>query len=228
VRSQTLWLRVGRLYVPITARTPDGQPVEVGPVAVLRPDPAALGPLLAERLGASTPTATASPAAPAVPAAAGLPSWERFLVGAVGARLEEAADGWLIAVQRGDTPLASYTLARDATPDVLAEAALQALSAAVVAPTSRPSATGIAPAVAGDEPAPAPGQPGGTPAMLASASFAAVALAALALAVFSSIADRQPFGDPVNLAVFGTALLLLAVFLLIWEIVLRLVARAEE
>ena len=228
MRSQTLWLRVGRLYVPTMAHTADGHPVEHTPVAVMRPDPQALASLLAGRLAQPEGAAPDAPDPLVVPRAAGLPTWERFLVGAVGARLEETADGWLIAVQRGETPLPSHTLAPDATPDALADAALQALAGAVVAPARRPSSPIIAPAATADAPLVTTPPPAGTPAMLVSASFAAIALAALALAVFSSVADRRPFGDPANLAIFGTALLLLAMFLLIWEIVLRLVARAEE
>jgi hypothetical protein len=224
VRKQTLWLRVGRLYVPTMARADDGQIAEVAPVTVLRAESKAVADLLAQRLQAPVPAALAPNGTPAVPEAAGLPSWERFLVGAAGAEIEETAEGWRIVVQRGGSQVGTRTLPSDAPPEQLAEDALGALSAALAAP---PLVTPPLPSVV-EERSPAGARGGGTPTMLLSSVMTAVAMAALLLAVFASVTEIRAFGDPANLALFGAVLLLLAIFLLMWEIVLRLVARTEE
>jgi hypothetical protein len=227
VRKQTLWLRVGRLYVPTMACADDGQICEVAPVAVLRAEPGAVANLLAQRLQAAMAPQPSPDGAPAVPLAAGLPSWERFLVGAAGAAIEETADGWQIVVHRGGSQVDTRTLPPDTQLEQIAENALDALSAALAAPPL-PSAEPRPTTPAAPERQHGVPRPASTPAMLLSSVLTAGALAALLLAVFSSVTDQRAYGDPANLALVGAALLLLAIFLLIWEIVLRLVARTEE
>jgi hypothetical protein len=64
--------------------------------------------------------------------------------------------------------------------------------------------------------------------MLVSAVFALCAVVALVLAVYSKIFDSRTFGQIANLLALAIALLLLAVYVLVWEIVLRLIARELE
>ncbi len=64
--------------------------------------------------------------------------------------------------------------------------------------------------------------------MLVSALFALSAVVALVLAVYSKIFDSRTFGQIANLLALAIALLLLAVYILVWEIVLRLIARETE
>lgn len=61
--------------------------------------------------------------------------------------------------------------------------------------------------------------------LVASAIVALIALGALAAAVYAKIADVNFFGRVSNLLLFAIALLLLASFLLLWEIVVRLASR---
>ncbi|HYY90231.1 MAG TPA: hypothetical protein VFA49_15645, partial [Chloroflexota bacterium] len=60
--------------------------------------------------------------------------------------------------------------------------------------------------------------------MLLSGVFAAGAVVVLALAVYAKLADSRTFGQINNLLVFAGALLLLAIYVLLWEITLRLIA----
>jgi hypothetical protein len=64
--------------------------------------------------------------------------------------------------------------------------------------------------------------------MLLSGVFFAGALVALALAVYTKLADVRTFGQIGNLLVFAVALLLIAIYLLVWEIALRLIARSDD
>ena len=64
--------------------------------------------------------------------------------------------------------------------------------------------------------------------MLLSGVFLAGALVALGLAVYTKLADVRTFGQINNLLMFAVALLLVAVYLLVWEITLRLIARADD
>jgi hypothetical protein len=61
--------------------------------------------------------------------------------------------------------------------------------------------------------------------MLVSALFALCAVVALVLALYSKLFDSRTFGQIANLLALAIALLLLAVYILVWEIVLRLIAR---
>ncbi len=64
--------------------------------------------------------------------------------------------------------------------------------------------------------------------MLLSGLFAAGSVVAILLAVFSKIADLRTFGQISNLLLLAVALGLLAVYTLVWEITIRVVARADE
>jgi len=64
--------------------------------------------------------------------------------------------------------------------------------------------------------------------MLLSGVFLAGAIVVLGLAVYTKLADVRTFGQIQNLLMFGIALLLIALYLLVWEITLRLIARADD
>src|SRR3981081_42921 len=64
--------------------------------------------------------------------------------------------------------------------------------------------------------------------MLLSGVFLAGAIVVLGLAVYTKLADVHTFGQISNLLVFAVALLLIAVYLLVWEITLRLIARSDD
>lgn len=64
--------------------------------------------------------------------------------------------------------------------------------------------------------------------MLVSGFFAAGAVVALLLAVYTKLADVRTFGQISNLLTFAVALLLLAIYVLVWEIAIRLIARSDE
>jgi hypothetical protein len=64
--------------------------------------------------------------------------------------------------------------------------------------------------------------------MLLSGVFLAGAVVVLGLAVYTKLADVRTFGQISNLLMFAVALLLIAVYLLVWEIALRLIARADD
>ena|SRR5437667_626559 len=64
--------------------------------------------------------------------------------------------------------------------------------------------------------------------MLLSGVFLAGAIVVLGLAVYTKLADVRTFGQISNLLVFAVALLLIAVYLLVWEITLRLIARSDD
>jgi hypothetical protein len=68
---------------------------------------------------------------------------------------------------------------------------------------------------------------GGT-TMLLSGVFLAGAVVVLGLAVYTKLADVRTFGQIQNLLMFAVALLLIALYLLVWEITLRLIARADD
>ena len=64
--------------------------------------------------------------------------------------------------------------------------------------------------------------------MLLSGVFLAGAIVVLGLAVYTKLADVRTFGQIQNLLMFGIALLLVALYLLVWEITLRLIARSDD
>lgn len=64
--------------------------------------------------------------------------------------------------------------------------------------------------------------------MLLSGVLAAASVGVLLLAVYTKIADVRTFGQISNLLLFAGALLLLALYVLVWEIAIRLIASAEE
>ena len=64
--------------------------------------------------------------------------------------------------------------------------------------------------------------------MLLSGVFLAGAIVVLGLAVYTKLADVRTFGQIGNLLVFAVALLLIAIYLLVWEIALRLIARSDD
>src|SRR5260370_10319386 len=64
--------------------------------------------------------------------------------------------------------------------------------------------------------------------MLLSGVFLAGAIVVLGLAVYTKLADVRTFGQINNLLVFAVALLLIAVYMLVWEITLRLIARSDD
>ncbi len=64
--------------------------------------------------------------------------------------------------------------------------------------------------------------------MLVSAAFALGAVVAMVLAVYSKLFDSRTFGQITNLLTLGVALLLLAIYILVWEIVARMIARDED
>ena len=64
--------------------------------------------------------------------------------------------------------------------------------------------------------------------MLLSGVFLAGAIVTLGLAVYTKLADVRTFGQIANLLVFAVALLLIAIYLLVWEIALRLIARSDD
>jgi len=64
--------------------------------------------------------------------------------------------------------------------------------------------------------------------MLLSGVFLAGAIVVLGLAVYTKLADIRTFGQIQNLLMFGIALLLVALYLLVWEITLRLIARSDD
>ena len=64
--------------------------------------------------------------------------------------------------------------------------------------------------------------------MLVSGMFAASAVVVLLLAVYTKLADVRTFGQIGNLLTLAVALLLLAIYILVWEIAIRLIARADD
>ena len=64
--------------------------------------------------------------------------------------------------------------------------------------------------------------------MLLSGVFLAGSIVVLGLAMYTKLADVRTFGQIQNLLLFAVALLLIAVYLLVWEIALRLIARSDE
>lgn len=64
--------------------------------------------------------------------------------------------------------------------------------------------------------------------MLASGLLATLGLLMLVLAVATKLFGFQAFGQISNLLLLAVALLLLALYLLVWEITMRLIAKVEE
>lgn len=64
--------------------------------------------------------------------------------------------------------------------------------------------------------------------MLLSGVFLAGAIVALGLAIYTKLADVRTFGQIGNLLLLAVALLLIALYMLIWEIALRLIARSDD
>src|SRR6266852_9522955 len=64
--------------------------------------------------------------------------------------------------------------------------------------------------------------------MLLSGVFLAGAIVVLGLAMYTKLADVRTFGQISNLLLFAVALMLIAVYLLVWEIALRLIARSDD
>lgn len=64
--------------------------------------------------------------------------------------------------------------------------------------------------------------------MLMSGAFAAGALFTLVLAIYTKLADVRTFGQISNLLVFAVALMLVAIYCLVWEITVRLIARSDD
>jgi hypothetical protein len=64
--------------------------------------------------------------------------------------------------------------------------------------------------------------------MLLSGVFLAGAIVTLGLAIYTKLADVRTFGQIQNLLVFAVALLLVAIYLLLWEVALRMIARSDD
>ena len=64
--------------------------------------------------------------------------------------------------------------------------------------------------------------------MVLSGAFAAGAVVVLLLAVYTKMADVRTFGQISNLIGFAIALLLLSIYVLVWEICVRLISHSEE
>ena len=64
--------------------------------------------------------------------------------------------------------------------------------------------------------------------MLLSGVFLAGAIVTLGLAIYTKLADVRTFGQIANLLVFAVALVLIAMYLLLWEIALRIIARTDD
>jgi hypothetical protein len=64
--------------------------------------------------------------------------------------------------------------------------------------------------------------------MLLSGVFLAGAIVTLGLALYTKLADKTTFGQIANLLVFAVALLLIAIYLLVWEIALRVISRSDD
>ncbi|MDQ3810979.1 MAG: hypothetical protein M3336_11870 [Chloroflexota bacterium] len=64
--------------------------------------------------------------------------------------------------------------------------------------------------------------------MLLSGVFLAGAVVVLGLAIYTKLADVRTFGQINNLLLFAVALMLIALYLLVWEITLRLIARSDD
>ena len=64
--------------------------------------------------------------------------------------------------------------------------------------------------------------------MLLSGVFLAGAIVTLGLAIYTKLADVRTFGQIMNLLLLAVVLLLVAIYLLVWEIALRLIARSDD
>jgi hypothetical protein len=64
--------------------------------------------------------------------------------------------------------------------------------------------------------------------MLLSGVFLAGAIVTLGLAIYTKLADVRTFGQIQNLLIFAVALLLVAIYLLLWEVALRMIARSDD
>jgi hypothetical protein len=64
--------------------------------------------------------------------------------------------------------------------------------------------------------------------MLLSGVFLAGAIVTLGLAIYTKLADVRTFGQIGNLVMFAVALMLIAIYLLLWEVALRMIARSDD
>ena len=64
--------------------------------------------------------------------------------------------------------------------------------------------------------------------MLLSGVFLAGAIVVIGLAIYTKLADVRTFGQINNLLLLAVALMLIAVYMLVWEITLRLIARSDD
>src|SRR5215472_10106199 len=64
--------------------------------------------------------------------------------------------------------------------------------------------------------------------MLLSGVFLAGAIVTLGLAIYTKLADVRTFGQIANLLIFAVALMLIAIYLLLWEVALRMIARSDD
>jgi len=64
--------------------------------------------------------------------------------------------------------------------------------------------------------------------MLLSGVFLAGAVVTLGLAIYTKLADVRTFGQIENLLIFAVALMLIAIYLLLWEVALRMIARSDD
>ncbi|MBV9580010.1 MAG: hypothetical protein JO057_15585 [Chloroflexi bacterium] len=64
--------------------------------------------------------------------------------------------------------------------------------------------------------------------MLLSGVFLAGAIVTLGLAAYTKLADVRTFGQIANLLIFAVALMLIAIYLLLWEVALRMIARSDD
>jgi hypothetical protein len=46
--------------------------------------------------------------------------------------------------------------------------------------------------------------------------------------MYTKLADVRTFGQIANLLVFAVALMLIAIYLLLWEVALRMIARSDD
>ena len=59
-------------------------------------------------------------------------------------------------------------------------------------------------------------------------SKAGLIMALIGLAMYTKLADVHTFGQIGNLLIFAVALLLIAIYLLLWEVALRMIARSDD
>lgn len=129
-------------------------------------------------------------------------------------------------------------MGQEAATNEIAQPALATLSATI---TGNPVSVPTRPSPGSLETTPVPDRPPtyehyrpprttaeGGATMLLSGVLAAGAVVVLLLAVYTKLADVRTFGQIANLLTLAVALLLLATYVLVWEITMRLIARTEE